>query len=405
MRLSSLFKPLLLIGAATIALFSSPAESKSITYPIIKDVSGKYPLCTTCVSFAEQNINNLLNIILNSGVIGSCGALCSKLPNSAEQTICSLLCDVVGVEAFIHLIDHVDLDPIWFCEEIKICPVQDCTTQQCVTINSLASQPSQGPSGQTFNIQLAYTVINNTGTGEIDFEIIDPSGQAFGDGVVIPGYFQGSYGINLQVNTQPTEDEPFSPGTYTVVVYICEGECGSKLSHSRVLSTQQTSFEITSSKAKISKVYNRMQVVQEMESFIQGLASIFAEQLHWESCIKDVYSLYTTIRSFEADVSSMRWGAWATDVRDLKSALGAVKDLCEEIKSTISDCDLTELGGKLGKVIAKLSNWIGEVEEGVDVAIHIINLVQDAIDVVEGIDHDNWYEVGQGVGGLVNTLA
>jgi hypothetical protein len=395
-----------MLGAAAVALLTPAVESTSV--PMV----GSYPVCRTCVSFAEQNINNLLNIILNSGVLGSCGALCSKLPDSTEQTICNIFCDIVGVETFVHLLNHVDLDPIFFCEDLKLCPIADCQAEQCVVLNSVSVQPASGPSGQTFNIQSTYTVINNTGTGEIVVQIEDPSGEIMGDGVVIPGYYTGSYALNFQLNTQPSEDEPFNPGTYNVQIIVCEGECGSKLPHSRILSTKSVSFEITNSgKTTLDKhhkrrlVHTRATIVQDMESFVKGLASVYAEELHWESCIKDVYSVYTSIRSFESDISTIRWGEWKTDIDDLKSALGAVKNLCEDVKSAITDCDLTELGGKLGEAIAKLSSWIGDIEEGVEVALHIISLVEDTIDVVDGIERSDWYEVGTGVGNLINILA
>jgi len=53
----------------------------------------------------DQSINILLNIILNAGVIGSCEALCSYMPNQIEATICNLLCDYVGITEFIKIIE------------------------------------------------------------------------------------------------------------------------------------------------------------------------------------------------------------------------------------------------------------------------------------------------------------
>merc|ERR1711916_216484 len=60
--------------------------------------------CATCVNFVEQALHELIEIIINGGVLGGCGDLCSKLSNHLEATICDLVCDVVGIEAFIKLL-------------------------------------------------------------------------------------------------------------------------------------------------------------------------------------------------------------------------------------------------------------------------------------------------------------
>jgi len=153
------------------------------------------------------------------------------------------------------------------------------------------------------------------------------------------------------------------------------------------------------------KVVSHRDVVHDMESFIEGVASVFASELHWVSCVKDVYSVAVDARSLEANLNQVRWGEWKQDITVIKGALGDVKTLCESIKGAISDCDLEELAGKLGAAIAKLSEWVGELEEAASVAIHIITFVEDSIDVVEGIESGNWHEVGTGVGGLIDILA
>lgn len=153
------------------------------------------------------------------------------------------------------------------------------------------------------------------------------------------------------------------------------------------------------------KVVAPRNVVQDMESFIQGVASVFSSELHWVSCVKDVYSVAVDARTLEANLNQVRWGEWKQDIPIIKGVLGDVKTLCESIKGAISDCDLEELVGKLGAAIAKLSEWVGEVEEAASVGIHIVTFVEDSIDVVEGIETGNWHEVGTGVGGLIDILA
>jgi hypothetical protein len=210
--------------------------------------------------------------------------------------------------------------------------------------------------------------------------------------------FMGELKTNIQNNYSIVESE---------VNKVCnnieyKGICNYKEDISNLIIFKESTEKIC---FRLKRQIIRRGIVEDMESFINGMASIFAEELHWVSCVKDVYSVYTSIRSLDGDLSRIRWSEWKTDITEIKAALGSIKDLCDDTKSAITDCDLEELGGKLGEAIAKLSNWIGEIEEATEIAIHIVNLVEDTMDVVEGIEHQNWYEVGQGVGGLINTLA
>lgn len=82
--------------------------------------------CKTCIEFAGQFINQLLNIILSepfgtlvyiysifvcvdAGVVGGCADLCQMLENKthsqAAGVACNLLCDFVGIKEFISLIE------------------------------------------------------------------------------------------------------------------------------------------------------------------------------------------------------------------------------------------------------------------------------------------------------------
>lgn len=75
--------------------------------------------CNFCVQIMDQIIQNLMNYILNIGVLGTCAGLCSNLPKKLEQTACNLLCDAVGIEGFVKAIQAADLDPIYYCQLVK----------------------------------------------------------------------------------------------------------------------------------------------------------------------------------------------------------------------------------------------------------------------------------------------
>ena len=93
-------------------------------------------VCPTCINVAEQSINILLNLILDSGIVGTCGTLCQALADKTGSqvlgTVCDLVCDVVGIDEFIKLLDKADLDPIWYCEIAKLCPSKRKTLGSCL---------------------------------------------------------------------------------------------------------------------------------------------------------------------------------------------------------------------------------------------------------------------------------
>ncbi|KAI3387804.1 hypothetical protein SNEBB_009690 [Seison nebaliae] len=210
-------------------------------------------LCPTCLNFMDESLNTLLNIILNSGVIGSCSALCGELAQVTHSpllgTVCSVICDVVGLDLFIHAIEKADLDPIYYCEIIDICPVFDQGDAEIISFNAF---PKQATQGAVFNLNLAFRTINGTGTGQIDVGIKtvdhEPVGASFLSEMLKPGV----YGQKIQVSTDPSGCDPsqgpceqWLPGNYTAKIAICNGECGSRHPHSKIYAEQECTFTIT----------------------------------------------------------------------------------------------------------------------------------------------------------------
>ncbi len=50
----------------------------------------------------------MYSLFTDAGIIGGCGDLCEllneKVPSEVLEVVCNMLCDVVGVEAFVDLI-------------------------------------------------------------------------------------------------------------------------------------------------------------------------------------------------------------------------------------------------------------------------------------------------------------
>jgi len=239
-------KAFAVVCLALIALQGAFAMSVKIvsvtkTEPAHKAQAPTLDLCPTCVSFMGQAIDELLNIILNVGVIGSCSELCGYLPNEIEATVCNLLCDYIGITGFIDLIDDADPDPIWICEEIGVCAVNN---NAAANITAYSVDPQHGHRGSTFNFNVVYQVTNTIGTGEVALEIVDPTGQGLGDGQLIDNQPPGTYTVQLQMQAQPSENEAFPNGVYATEVAVCEGSCGSSHSGTHTLTVAYANFTI-----------------------------------------------------------------------------------------------------------------------------------------------------------------
>lgn len=198
--------------------------------------------CPTCVSFVAQTISQLENIIANVGIIGGCAKVCSYLPNQVEATVCNLLCDIVGIEAFVKLIEAADPDPIWICEEMTVCSTN---ANAAANITSLTVAPEKGPRGSTFNILASYQVTNTIATGTLEVLVLPPASSPMGEGYLLVDQTPNTYNDRFTLKTQPSEQQPFNPGEYKVEVAVCEGSCGSTHSNTKTLSVAKTSFTLT----------------------------------------------------------------------------------------------------------------------------------------------------------------
>ncbi|CAF1020393.1 unnamed protein product [Adineta steineri] len=250
-----MFKALAVVFIAVVGI-ASAANSKNIqrVHSNFGAPQVRLDLCPTCINAADQSINILLNIILDSGIIGTCSTLCSALAQKTGSqllgTICDLACDVFGIEEFINLIEKADLDPIWYCEMAKMCPINDHGDAK---ITKFAVLPASGRQGTTFSIDFTFVSLNGTGTGEIVVDIHTPDRIPLGAGFLLEAQKPGTYNERITVKAEPDpqcdptqeECEQWLPGTYNVTIAVCNGECGSKHPHSQIYDEGKSSFQIT----------------------------------------------------------------------------------------------------------------------------------------------------------------
>jgi len=234
-------------AAVLLLLFVAPAvfggiSIKKTTIRLDENVgNGKIDFCNVCVQIMGEIINELLNIILNIGVIGSCADVCRLLPNKYETDACDLICDYVGIDAFIHLIEYEDPDPIFFCEETKICPV---TTNGTAFTDNVYVAPTSGPAGTKFQIGFNYTVTSYTSSGGPNVVVVPPAGLPIGGSEFNEGQPPGTYLVVFSLDTTPSENEPFTPGDYGVELSLCAGDCSGRHKWSGVYCNGTSSFTI-----------------------------------------------------------------------------------------------------------------------------------------------------------------
>jgi hypothetical protein len=143
---------LLALFIACLAVSTCVAKSQPkrpiITRQLVQQHNVGFDTCKVCIEFASEALDELLNAVLNIGVVGECSSLCSyveqKLNNKIVGVICNILCDFVGVEEFVKIIDKADLDPIYYCELLKSCQIKD---DGDASITRFDIKPSSGPQG------------------------------------------------------------------------------------------------------------------------------------------------------------------------------------------------------------------------------------------------------------------
>lgn len=164
-------------------------------------------LCKGCVEFANEALQNLLNAILNVGVVGSCGKLCNyveeKTGSKFVGVACNLFCDYEGITEFVKLIEQADLDPIYYCELLKQCKINDSGDAK---ITDLKVNPVQGPQGTEFAVDVEYVSVNGTGTGELYIGVKTIDGIPLEDSFLIVAQPAGKYSTRITVKAEPDPD-------------------------------------------------------------------------------------------------------------------------------------------------------------------------------------------------------
>lgn len=204
--------------------------------------------CSPCIQLSGQALSTLLNYILNAGVAGTCGKVCSNLKSKREQAACDVICEVVGFKAFVKALNHTDLDPLYFCEEVHACPM--APDNASATIGAVIAQPSSIAKGDTIELVVEVDVKVPSGVGEYRILINGPVTQPVSSSFTLPdGLPVGTQNlaVKIQIKDDDSGDFPttWSPGSYYFEFEVCQGECGSKHPHSKVFGRKGANFTLT----------------------------------------------------------------------------------------------------------------------------------------------------------------
>lgn len=94
--------------------------------PVVNNDISKLDWCPQCIDTFDDLIELVLDAILQYGILNSCGDLCNIVIDKSGSTLlgflCMVGCDVLGIEEFAKIMQKADIDPIYYCENIKLCP-------------------------------------------------------------------------------------------------------------------------------------------------------------------------------------------------------------------------------------------------------------------------------------------
>jgi hypothetical protein len=197
----------------------------------------KLDVCGDCLEFSNDAIGELVNFIGNNGVPEACSDLCGLIPSPFLAGACTQACDYVGIEIFVKALQKVDLDPFYFCEELKFCPMGPANAD--VDVVKTVAKPNPAKAGSVVDLMLDFIVKNATGPGEIQFEL-SAGGHTQKSTFPFDALPDGAHALNLNLNTKGAP-----AGSYGYLFGMCQGQCHSHHGTSKYFGNVTGTFTLT----------------------------------------------------------------------------------------------------------------------------------------------------------------
>jgi len=248
---ASFFLVLALLFLANVAestrILPSNHHNKEVSKALITKKLTKPTLCESCMDAGQD----FIEFILEGGDMLSfeeCVSLCNKVSGG---TGCVAICQLIGASVIYDLLIKSKLDAVYFCELAKVCVPNDCpsTTPSCANITDVELKVD------TENGQLIVTTTTKaTATfGPVDVMVMIPDCDC-PEGDPQHHYFEkldatSATPVKVQHAFQvfhPGADyeDNWPPGTYDVIVQVCDGECTKTNPHSRLMAQVVRPFTI-----------------------------------------------------------------------------------------------------------------------------------------------------------------
>jgi len=154
-------------------------------------------------------------------------------------------CSVIGYQAFWQLFERANLDPFWACQLLDACIVP---SNPAASLDAILIDPPKGVAGAEFQFTLLFTVINDTGVGQLAYVVYFPTlTQKFVNTTFFEDYAVGPHEVVLSFQTY--NNASFIPGNYPIIFSLCAGMCGGRSPNSQILAEGQSYFVIGSKQA------------------------------------------------------------------------------------------------------------------------------------------------------------
>ena len=161
-------------GGASVAPFAT-GGAHLVGAPGVGSIKDR--LCEDCENEGIIVINEVLNAVLNGGILNACSDVCQHLSTPKRQTICMDACRAVGIATFVETVKKFSnfIDVTYFCHLAHMCTAREGGAVQNA---SLTVTPAEAKSGTEVTLVLTMEVTSDLGAGMIRVVLVQREGKS-----------------------------------------------------------------------------------------------------------------------------------------------------------------------------------------------------------------------------------
>jgi len=133
--------------------------------------------------------------------------------------------------------------------------------------------------------------------------------------------------------------------------------------------------------------------------FVIGVAEAFVGKIlpDWANCLRNVYSLATSIGSLYNDFKS-------GIVQNIKQCVYDLAGILGTLKSIIEKCNLKTVAEKIATFCAKVYSGFGSIVIGAKIVINGVNIFHNLDDGLQAWKQGDWETLGKDVGSIIGYV-